>query len=127
MPRSLIRRLLSRDSAPLLVVLLWSVALLLSTSTTTHPTLRWLISIPYLVFAPGYGLLTLLKGTREIDVAEGLALSLGLSLCLVGLMGLVLSLTPVGITSSSVAASVTAFTLGALAASVYLRRLRGAR
>lgn len=126
MPRSLFQHLLSRDTAPLLVVFVWSIALLLSTLTTAAPALRWLLSIPYLAFTPGYALLTLLR-RGEIDVAEGLALSLGLSLCLVGILGLFLSLTAVGVTSISVATSLMAFTLGALAASTYPKRLRAGR
>ena len=86
--------------------------------------LRWLLSIPYLLFSPGYSLLALLYREGGLAAVERFALSLGLSLCLVALAGVILSLTPLGITANSVAASLFAFNLAALLASTYLRYLR---
>lgn len=115
--------LLSRRSAPLLAILLWSIALILSIYIAI-PVLRWLISIPYLLFTPGYSLLTLLYREKEQDVVERFTFSLGLSLCLVALIGVLLSLTPLGITANSVAVSLSGFNLASLLTSKYLRYFR---
>lgn len=122
--RSFARYLFSRNSTSLFATLFWSIALILSIYMTAEPVLRWLLSIPYLLFSPGYSFLALLIREDELAAVERFALSLGLSLCLVALVGVVLSLTPLGITANSMTASLLAFNLTALLASTYLRYLR---
>jgi len=85
---------------------------------------RLLLSVPYLTFSPGYSLISFLPYKKELDIPEKLALSLGLSFCIVALSTLALSLTPLGVTPISVATSVTAFTLIVLLASMYRQYLR---
>ena len=85
---------------------------------------RLLLSAPYLAFSPGYSLISFLLYKKELDIPEKLALSLGLSFCIVSLSTLALSLTPLGVTPISVATSVTAFTLIVLLASMYRQYLR---
>jgi uncharacterized membrane protein len=87
---------------------------------------RLLLYVPYLVFSPGYSLISLLLDKRGLDVPEKLALSLGLSFCIVALLTLMLSLTPLGVTTLSVAASSTIFTVTVLLASTYRQYLRKA-
>ena len=123
MSLSFARYVLSWKSASLLAILIWSVAVILSTCTEWF-MLRWLISIPYLLFTPGYCLLDLLKVGEGRDDVERFTLSLGLSLCLVAFTGVILSLTPLGISANSVAVSLSTFNLASLLVSSYLRYIR---
>jgi uncharacterized membrane protein len=123
---SFARYLLSKESAPFLAILCWSIALILAVYIVAGFLPRLLLSVPYLVFSPGYSLISFLLNKKELDLAEELALSLGLSFCIVALLVLVLSLTPLGVNPVSVAASITAFTLTALFASTYRQYLRKA-
>lgn len=60
--------------------------------------LRVIFGLPFLLFLPGYSLVSVLWPKKaEIDVLERIALSLGLSIALVVLVGLGLNYTPWGI------------------------------
>jgi uncharacterized membrane protein len=65
--------------------------------------LRIIFGLPFLLFLPGYALVSALwaKNT-ELDMLERTALSLGLSIALVALVGFGLNFTPLGITLNSV-------------------------
>ncbi len=75
--------------------------------------LRYVFGIFYVLFLPGYVLVEALypKGD-ELTPLERLALSLGLSLALVPLVGLILNYTPFGIRLGPVVASLAALTAG---------------
>lgn len=90
---------------------------------------RTLLALPVLLFLPGYFVLAALfprqsvagdahplfaaaTGRDELDVTERLVLSYGVSLALLPLLGLVLSETQWGFTTTSVLAGVTAIVLG---------------
>jgi hypothetical protein len=78
---------------------------------------RWVLGSIFVLYLPGFSLIQLLfpKG-KEIDSLERFALSIGLSLALVPLIGLVLNFTPWGIRFAPIVASLGTFTTVALSA-----------
>lgn len=74
---------------------------------------RWVLGAVFVLFLPGYVLLEALfpKG-RDLDGIERFALSVGLSLALVPLVGLLLNYTPGGIRLTPIVISLTILTLG---------------
>jgi uncharacterized membrane protein len=84
--------------------------------------LRVILGVPLVVFFPGYVLtLALLPRKGSINTIERVALSLGLSLALVPLVGLFLNYTPVGITLYSILYSI-AFLICFLSLIAWFRR-----
>jgi len=89
----------------LLVLLLIAVIILLPSTS-----LRIALGLPFLLFLPGYTLTAALYPKKEgIDAIERVALSFGLSIAVVPLIGLALNYTPWGITVESVLYSVVSF------------------
>jgi hypothetical protein len=86
--------------------------------------LRWVLGSLFVLFIPGYVAVEALfpKG-RELDRIERLALSVGLSLALVPLVGLLLNYTPWGIRLDPIMFSLTTLTI-ALALVGFARRFR---
>jgi hypothetical protein len=86
--------------------------------------LRWIIGSVFVLFIPGYVTVEALfpKG-RELDSIERFALSVGLSLALVPLVGLLLNYTPWGIRLTPIVISLIIFTVG-LAAIALARQYR---
>lgn len=76
---------------------------------------RYLLGSVYVLFIPGYSLLQALYEPGELNPLEELALSIGLSLALVPLIGLILNYTPWGIRLTPITISLsivsTAFSL----------------
>jgi len=74
---------------------------------------RWILGSVFVLFIPGYVTVEALfpKG-RELDGIERFALSVGLSLALVPLIGLLLNYTPWGIRLTPIVVSLVLFTLG---------------
>jgi hypothetical protein len=93
------------------------VALATITSTAvyampqTYPfvAIRWVAGSVFVLFLPGYVTLKALFPKRELDSVENFALSLGLSLALVPLIGLLLNYTPWGITLNALIVSLTLY------------------
>ncbi len=85
---------------------------------------RWILGSAFVLFIPGYVAVEALfpKG-RELDGIERLALSVGLSLALVPLVGLLLNYTPWGIRLDPIMISLTILTAG-LALVAFARRFR---
>jgi len=85
---------------------------------------RWVLGSVFVLFIPGYVAVEALfpKG-RELDGIERLALSVGLSLALVPLVGLLLNYTPWGIRLDPIMVSLTILTIG-LALVAFARRFR---
>lgn len=85
---------------------------------------RWLLGSVFVLFVPGYVTVeALFPKSRELDGIERFALSIGLSLALVPLIGLLLNYTPWGIRLDPIVVSLTIFTL-TLAAVGLLRKFR---
>jgi uncharacterized membrane protein len=76
--------------------------------------LAYMFGLPLIFFVPGFALVRLFfwKGT---SVETKFVLSLGMSILVVILLGLLLTLSPIGLMSSTAQASVIIFTLGAVA------------
>jgi len=78
---------------------------------TTGP-FRIIVALPVVLFIPGYCLIAALFPTgRDIDGIERFALSMGLSIIVVSLIGLALNFTPWGIQLTPVVISLVIFTV----------------
>ena len=74
---------------------------------------RWIVGSVFVLFLPGYVTVqALFAGRRELDDIERFALSVGLSLAITPLMGLLLNYTPWGIRLDPIVLSLSIFTLG---------------
>jgi hypothetical protein len=72
---------------------------------------RYVFGGVFVLFLPGFSLIKALFGRKELDNIERLALSIGLSLALVPLAGLLLNYSPWGIRTTPVTLSLLALTL----------------
>ncbi|GAI18944.1 unnamed protein product, partial [marine sediment metagenome] len=73
-------------------------------------SLRIALGLPFLLFFPGYTLVAALFPKREsLEAIERVALSFGMSIAVVPLIGLILNYTPWGIRLEPVLYSVTSF------------------
>src|SRR6266480_5073384 len=86
--------------------ILASVVLVFATSGLAL-YLRYFFGSLLVLFIPGYSLIQLLYPKKELDELAKVALSIGLSLALVPLVGLVLNYTPLGIRLFPVAFSLS--------------------
>ena len=103
----------------ILTALLAVVILLLPDSA-----LRVILGLPFLLFFPGYTLIAALFPKKsDLDGIERVALSFGLSIAVVPLLGLALNYTPWGIRLYPVLITVIAFIL-AMAIVTWVRRRR---
>jgi Predicted membrane protein len=85
--------------------------------------LRILFGVAMVLFIPGYALIAALFPAKgDLDGIERVALSFGLSIAVVPLIGLALNYTPWGIRLDPILASLTVFTL-AMTAIAWYRRL----
>src|SRR6266545_1597981 len=83
-----------------------------------------LLAIFFVLFVPGYVLVAaLFPGGQEIDWIERIALSFGLSIAVVPLLGLVLNFTPWGIRFVPIVATTAMFTVG-VGCGAYWRRMQ---
>jgi len=79
-----------------------------------YPTVifRWILGSIFVLFLPGYVTVqALFSGRRELDNIERFALSVGLSLAITPLVGLLLNYTPWGIRLDPIVVSLSMFTL----------------
>jgi Protein of unknown function (DUF1616) len=75
------------------------------------PAVRALVTLPLTLFLPGYAFQSALLPRLVIPAVERLLLSLGISIVLAVVIGLVMGTTSIGLTVSSWAAVLVAFTL----------------
>ncbi|KGK98096.1 hypothetical protein LI82_10185 [Methanococcoides methylutens] len=88
----------------------------------SHTPIRTVLGLPMVLFLPGYALIAALFPSRDdLDGIERLALSFGLSIAVVPLIGLALNYTPWGIRLLPILISLSAFTILMCAVAV-LRR-----
>lgn len=107
----------------LLAIWLATVALLGLIALLSDSPARVVIGLPFVLFFPGYTLISALSPRKDdLDGIERLALSLGLSLAVVPLIGLVLNYTPWGIRLAPIAVSLTLFVAGCSVAAARNRR-----
>lgn len=79
-----------------------------------NDTLRIILGLPFILFLPGYNLIFALFPTKKtttqsIDILERIALSFGLSIAIVPLIGLILNYTPWGIRLEPILVSLILF------------------
>jgi len=71
---------------------------------------RYVLGAIFVLFLPGYSLIKALFPEKELDNIERVALSIGMSLALVPITGLILNYTPWGIRTTPVTLSLLALT-----------------
>jgi uncharacterized membrane protein len=105
----------SKYPLDVLLCILWSIVLLPIALLSMDTTVRTLLGLPFILFIPGYVLVFALfpakKTDRGIDTLERLALSFGLSIAVVPLIGLALNYTPWGIRLQPILFSIFFFIL----------------
>ncbi len=90
----------------------------------SETALRNILGLPIVLFLPGYALIAaLFPAKSDLDGIERTALSFGLSIAVVPLIGLGLNYTPWGIRLLPVLISLSVFTIG-MCLLAYLRRIR---
>ena len=95
-------------------ILLWLgiVVLTIYVPYLNESPLRIIFALPVVLFIPGYALIAaLFPGNEEIDTLERVALSFGLSIAVVPLLGLALNYTPWGIRLDPIVISLVLFTV----------------
>jgi len=115
---------LSNISSDLLAAILLALATLFFTLTSMGDisVVRIPLGLLMVLFVPGYTLIAaLFPKMKDLDGIERVALSFGLSIAVVPLIGLGLNYTPWGIRLTPVVISMAIFTL-AMAGAAYLRR-----
>jgi uncharacterized membrane protein len=86
--------------------------------------IRIILCLPLVLFLPGYSLIAVLFPRKDdLDAIERIALSFGLSIAVVPLLGLALNYTPFGIHLSPILTVLSVFTIS-LAMGAYARRSR---
>jgi len=106
----------------LLAILVASLALVPAALFTTG-LLRIALGLPFLLFFPGYALLAALFPKREsLSGIARIALSFGLSIAVVPLIGLILNYTPWGIRLYPILISLTVFILAMCGVAWYRRK-----
>jgi len=101
------------------------LSLLLDATILLSPDsiIRKALGLAFVLFFPGYAFVTALFPERkELNNLERLALSLGLSIAIVPLIGLVLNYTPWGIRLKPILISLTAFNIISALAAIYRRK-----
>lgn len=92
-----------------LIVDILSVLLIITITLIPSTVVRVILGLPFLLFFPGYILMATLFVKNRITTLERVALSVGMSIAIVALIGFVLNYIPWGIRLESVLYSITAF------------------
>jgi uncharacterized membrane protein len=91
-------------------------------SSLNETPIRIILGLPLVLFLPGYSLIAALFPRKyDLDGIERIALSFGLSIAVVPLLGLALNYTPFGIRLAPVLTVLSVFTIS-LAMGAYARR-----
>jgi hypothetical protein len=99
--------------ASVAISLMTAIAIFAIPSQLPLIALRWILGSVFVLFIPGYATVELLfPKSGELDEIERLALSVGLSLVLVMLVGFLLNYTPWGIRLVPIVISLTILTVG---------------
>lgn len=107
-----------------LTVISLSILLVVVIYIFPESILRKVIGLPFILFFPGYALVSFLfPERRDLDVIERIALSFGLSIAITPLIGLVLNYTPFGIRLTPILLSLAFFNI-VFSILAIIRRLR---
>ena len=94
----------------LLLVNILTILLIIIITFFPSDVLRIILGLPFVLFFPGYTLIAALFPRRNaLDSIERVALSFGLSIAVVPLIGLILNYTPWGIKLEPILVSLTIF------------------
>ncbi len=107
------------------LIMIMALSLLLDVLIAVYPDsiLRKALGLAFVLFFPGYVFITALFPERkELDSLERLALSFGLSIAIVPLIGLALNYTPWGIRLIPILVSLTVFNMVFSLAAIYRRK-----
>jgi len=115
-PASFTNYILSTAAAWFWVIIILSSATTISVfliSENAYPLvfIRYVLGTVFILFLPGFSLIKALFPGKEIDNIERIALSMGMSLALVPMVGLLLNYTPWGIRLAPVTLSLLAMTV----------------
>ena len=108
----------------LIVIAVWMLLAVLSiyVPVINETFIRVIFTVPVILFIPGYVLIAALFPEKtSIDGIERFALSVGLSIAVVPLIGLVLNYTPFGIRLNPIVISLVLFTLIMMIITLYRR------
>lgn len=101
-----------RIGSGLLPLVILVIVLIVAIIFSTSNILRIILGIPFVLFFPGYALMAALFPRRDrMSGIERVALSFGMSIALVPLIGLILNYTPWGIRVESMLYSIASFIL----------------
>ena len=98
----------------LLVIAVWLILAVASIyiPVVNETFIRVILTVPVILFIPGYVLIAaLFPEKKSIDGIERFALSVGLSIAVVPLIGLLLNYTPFGIRLNPIVISLVIFTV----------------
>jgi uncharacterized membrane protein len=111
----------TRDLQIAAIIIILTILSILIPPLNNSP-IRTFLGITMVLFIPGYALIAaLFPGKNDLDGIERLALSFGLSIAVVPLIGLGLNFTPFGIRLIPLLISLSAFTLAMLMIAHYRR------
>ena len=95
---------------------------------SSFSVLRYLLGFIFVAFLPGYCLVRILFAREnKLDLVEEIVLSVALSFGIVGLMGLFLGLSPLGINFNSITVSLSVIVLVLAAVAFLLTKLGKSR
>lgn len=111
----------TRDLQIVAIIIILTILFVLISPLNNSP-IRIILGITMVLFLPGYALIeALFPGKNDLDGIERLALSFGLSIAVVPLIGLGLNFTPFGIRLVPILISLSVFTLAMLMIAHYRR------
>ena len=106
---------LSKIEVDILLINLLSIVLIsvvaLSLVTIPFNIIRAILAFPFVTFFPGYLLSKILFSKEEVNIIERIALSFGISMMIVSVIGLILAYSPLKITLYSSILSIYSFIL----------------
>src|SRR3990167_4189082 len=114
-----------RIPSDLLIVLIWIILtfIFIVIPTLQNSIIRTILGLPMVLFIPGYVLITALFPKKDdLDSIERIALSFGLSIATVPLIGLGLNFTPFGIRLIPILISLTIYSISLIIVTEYRRR-----
>jgi uncharacterized membrane protein len=107
----------------IIICIVWSIITLPIALLNMETTLRTIFGLPLLLFIPGYILIFALFPTKKtdkgIDIIERIALSFGLSIAIVPLIGLILNYSPWGIRLQPILILLFIFIIGVGSIAIY--------
>ena len=111
----------ARRSWDLTLIILLSLVLALFIYLVPEFPGRIVLGLPFILFFPGYALIaTLFPEKKSLDLIERIALSFGLSIAIVPLIGFGLNYTPFGIRLDPILWSLIAFNTALSVAGMWL-------